>query len=184
MLSIRYGWRSKRIPSYCACGNTFNLQHFLLCPRGVFSLPRCLCRTTMAAVEWWNVFNEHSKSDISRVDVSACGFWLVGQVALFDVRAFNPTAKRYVNQERKSYEVNEKEKKKQYKERILQVKHETFTPLVMSATGGMVRESRKFYARLSEVISKKKKRQLCVYCLVDKKKKFSIGKFSLYTFTW
>ena len=103
---------------------------------------------------------------------------------MFDVTAFNRTAKRYVNQERKSYEVNEKEKKKQYKERILQVKHGTFTPLVMSATGGMGRESRKFYARLSEVISKKKKRQLCVYCLVDKKKKFSIGKFSLYTFTW
>ena len=76
---------------------------------------------------------------------------------MFDVRAFNPTAKRYVNQERKSSEVNEKEKKKQYKERILQVKHGTFTALVISATGGMGRESRKFYALLSEVISKKRK---------------------------
>ena len=25
LLSIRYGWRWKRIPSYCICGNTFNL---------------------------------------------------------------------------------------------------------------------------------------------------------------
>ena len=33
-----------------------------------------------------------------------------------------------------------------------------FTPLVTSTTGGMVRESRKFYARISEMISKKKKK--------------------------
>ena len=26
LLSIRYGWRLKRIPSHCACGNTFNSQ--------------------------------------------------------------------------------------------------------------------------------------------------------------
>ena len=43
------------------------------------------------------------------------GFWLTGQVAFFDIRVFNPTAKRYINQERHiSYRVNEKEKKKQY----------------------------------------------------------------------
>ena len=98
-----------------------------------------------------------NNSDQARVDISARGFWLTGQVVFFDVRVFNPTAKRYVNQElRKSYEVNEKEKKKQYNERILQVEHGTFTPLVMS-TGGMGHESRTFYARLSEMISKKRK---------------------------
>ena len=80
--------------------------------------------------------------------------WLIGQVAFFDVRVFNPTAKRYVNQElRKSYEVNEKEKKRQYNERILQVEHGNFNPLIMSTTGDMGRKSRMFYARLSEVIS-------------------------------
>ena len=71
---------------------------------------------------------------------------------------FNPSAKRYANQEfRKSYEVNEKEKKKQCNERILQVKHRTFTPLVISATGGMGHENQKFYARPSEMISEKRK---------------------------
>ena len=71
---------------------------------------------------------------------------------------FNPSAKRYANQEfRKSYEVNEKEKKKQCNERILQVEHRTFTPLVISATGGIGHENRKFYARPSEMISEKRK---------------------------
>ena len=35
---IRYGWRLKRIPSNCACGNTFNLQHALRCPKGGLGL--------------------------------------------------------------------------------------------------------------------------------------------------
>ena len=109
-----------------------------------------------------------NKLDQARVDVNARGLCLTGQVGLFNVRVFNSTAKRYANEElRKSYKVNEKEKKKQYNERILQIKHGTFTPLVMSATGGMGRESRKFHARISEMIYKKKH-------------KFFICKFSLY----
>ena len=35
---IRYGWRLKRIPSNCACGNTINLQHALRCPKGGLGL--------------------------------------------------------------------------------------------------------------------------------------------------
>ena len=55
-----------------------------------------------------------NKLDQARVNISAYGFWLTGQVAFFDVRVFNPTAKQYVNQELyKSYKVNKKEKKKQ-----------------------------------------------------------------------
>ena len=60
------------------------------------------------------------KLDQARVDVSAHGFWLTVQNAFFDKRIFNPTAKRYANQElRKLYEVNEREKKKQYNEHNL-----------------------------------------------------------------
>ena len=36
LLSIRYGWRLKRIPSHYACGITFNLQHALQCPKRGF----------------------------------------------------------------------------------------------------------------------------------------------------
>ena len=39
---------------------------------------------------------------------------------------------------------------------MLQVEHGSFTPLVMSATGGMGRECKKFYARLAEMISHKR----------------------------
>ena len=78
-------------------------------------------------------------------------------MAFFDVRVFNPTAKRYANQEiSETYEVNEREKNKLYNERILQIELGSFTPLVMSATVGMGRECKKFYARLAEMISYKR----------------------------
>ena len=99
-----------------------------------------------------------NEADDARLDISVRGFWIAGQMAFFDVRVFNPNAKRYANQElSKAYEINEKEKKKQYNERVLQVEHGSFTPLVMSATGGMGREGRKFYARLCEMLAEKRK---------------------------
>ena len=92
-----------------------------------------------------------------RLDVCARGFWQTGQMAFFDVRVFNPNARRYAKQElSKTYQLNEKEKKCLLNERIMQVEHGTFTPLVMSETGGMGRESSKFYTRLSELINEKR----------------------------
>ena len=73
------------------------------------------------------------------LDVCACRFWQAGQMVFFHVRVFNPNARRYVKQElSKTYQLNEKEKKRLYNERM-QVEHGTFTPLVMSATGAMGR---------------------------------------------
>ena len=56
----------------------------------------------------------------------------------------------------KCYILNKKEKKKAYNNRIIEVEPGTLTPLVFSATGGMSRESRKFYSRLSQMLSDKR----------------------------
>ena len=97
-------------------------------------------------------------SDEARSDVSVRDFWCAGQVAFLDIRVFNPNATRYAHQDiSKTYESNEKEKKRSYNERVMEVEHGTFTPLVMSATGGMGRECRKFYTRLTEMIAEKRK---------------------------
>ena len=44
-------------------------------------------------------FNERTSNlkDEARVDVCARGFWTTGQLTFFDVRVFNPNAKRYSN---------------------------------------------------------------------------------------
>ena len=81
----------------------------------------------------------------ARLDICARGFRQAGQMAFFDVRVFNPTSKRYVNQEiSKTYEVNEIEKKKLYKERILQIEHGSFTPLVIPQQVEWVENPRNF----------------------------------------
>ena len=118
LLYIRYGWRLKRIPSQCACGSTFNLQHTLQCPKGgLVTLRHNHVRNTTANLLSEVCIDVHvepqlqllsgekcsektsNKLDQDRVYIRARGFWLTGQIAFFDVRVFNPTAKRYVNQE-------------------------------------------------------------------------------------
>ena len=96
-------------------------------------------------------------TDEARCDVSARGFWSAGQVPFLDIRVFNPNANIYANQNlSRAYESNEKEKKKAYNDRVLEVEHGSFTPIVMRATGGMARESKTNYSRLSEMVSEKR----------------------------
>ena len=52
--------------------------------------------------------------------------------------------------------MNKHEKKRSNNKRVLQVDHETFTPLVFSIYGSMGRECNMFYSRLSELISDKR----------------------------
>ena len=73
------------------------------------------------------------------------------------VRVFNPLTERYGSMElMKCYTLNEKEKKKAHNNRIIEVEHGTLTPLVFSVTGGMSRDCRKFYSRLSQMLSDKR----------------------------
>ena len=177
LIGLRYGWSLKRFPETCECGSKFSADHALSCKKGGFvSLRHNTIRNITATVLRevchdvtieprlqplsGESFNEvtSNKADEARGDICARGFWTTGQMAFFDVRVFNPNARRYVNLEiSKSYVLNEKEKKKEYNERVLQVEHGSFTPLVMSATGGMGRECRRFYARLAEILSEKRK---------------------------
>ena len=66
----------------------------------------------------------------ARADIVARGFWISGQWTFFNIRVFNPIARGYGSQElTKAYEINEREKKRQFNERILEVEHGSFTPL-------------------------------------------------------
>ena len=101
--------------------------------------------------------------DEARVDIAVKGLWISDQRAFFDIRVFNPMARRYGSQEpTKSYEINEHENKRQYNERILVVEHGSFTPLVVTALAGMGREASKFYSRLSKSVSEKREERYSV----------------------
>ena len=176
LIRIRYGWTHTRLPSNCECGNKFDVQHALSCKKGGFVSLRDnvirnitsillneVCKDVRVEPQLQQITGEYLQHSTAaghevRLDISACGFWQAGQMAFLDVRVFNPNAKRCANIKlSKAYEINEKEKKKTYNERILQVEHGSFTPLLMSATGGMSCECKKFYLRLAEMICMKRK---------------------------
>lgn len=95
--------------------------------------------------------------DHARVDVAARGFWdCPQQIAFFDVRVFNPYAKSYVGQSLAScYRQNELKKRRAYDERIREIEHGCFSPLVLSTTGGLGPSANVFYKRLASLIAEK-----------------------------
>ena len=111
------------------------------------------------------VFNETTakKNDEARLDVSALGFWIPGQRAFCDIRVFDHNAQRYKNLNlKKSFLKNEEEKKKSYNERVLNIENASFSPLVFNVNGGMARECKKFYSRLTEMIAEKRNISLSI----------------------
>ena len=98
-----------------------------------------------------------NSSDEARLDVSVRGFWQRGQCAFYDVRVFNPIAKSHLNQKLDTaFRSNEKEKKRQYNQRFIEVEHGPFTPLIFTPYGGNGREAERFIPELALKLSEKK----------------------------
>ena len=168
LIKIRYGYQLDRLPATCECDFKFDLEHSLSCKKGGFvtlrhNTIRDLTATLLAEVckdvrvePLLNpLTGEHLTeatavtSEEARLDIAARGFWISGQKAFFDVRVFNLIARRYRNSKiSKAYETNEKEKKRKYNQRILDIEHSSFTPIIFTAMGGMGREAKQFYKRL------------------------------------
>ena len=53
------------------------------------------------------------------------------------------------------YRKHEKEKKRKYEQRILDVEHSSFTPLIFSVSGGMGNEATAFYKHLASLLADK-----------------------------
>lgn len=175
-LRIRYNWNLQRLPNECVCGSRFDVSHALSCKKGGFvTLRHNEIRDITAALldeVCHNVRNEPSlitldgeemrhktanRSDEARLDISATGFWTLGQRAFFDIRVFDLSARRYKGLElSKCFKRNEEEKKRHYNERVNLVEYGTFSPLVFSTNGGMARECHTFYKRLSGMLAEKR----------------------------
>ena len=73
-----------------------------------------------------------------------------------DVRVFNPLASSNRNTTIPAlFKANECAKRRSYEQRVLEVEHGSFTPLVFAATGGMGPAATTFYKRLAGMIAKK-----------------------------
>ena len=120
--------------------------------------PPLLLRPPPHIIWNWRVrYRSTITRDEARLDVRGGNFWAKGQEALLDIRVLDPNANRYLNATlSRRHEINKKDKKQNYKNRILQTEQGTFTPLIFSIYG-KGRECTKFYSKLAELLSYKRK---------------------------
>ena len=174
---IRYGWTLLDLPLTCACGSDFNLQHALDCKLGgLRTIQHNEVRDTIAqlmrdagctAVEIEPQLQQLSgetfkyksanKEDDARSDVKCCGFWRNMRQAYFDIKVVSPFARSYAHMSPAAmFNQAEKAKMREYKERICNVEHGDFNPLVFTCAGGIAPQSNAVLKRLAEQLSEKK----------------------------
>ena len=74
----------------------------------------------------------------ARLDVHCRGFWERQRAAFFDIRVCRPNADSCRDLSPKQiYRIHENENKRKYNSRVTEIEQSTFTPLVLTMTGGM-----------------------------------------------
>ena len=157
-LCLQYGWDPPHLHDHCKCGVPFTIDHAFNCPCGVFRSIRhnelrditallmsevCHNVTIEPILQPLSGESLHPRSaileDNARSDVRAEGFWdCRQQQAYFDVEVFNPTTSTYRNKLLQScYRRLEAGKRHAYQDRILNLEHGSFSPLIFSNSGGL-----------------------------------------------
>ena len=99
----------------------------------------------------------------SRSDIKCCGFWRSMRQGYFDVKVVSPFARSNAHlSPAQLFKTAERSKVREYKERILNVEHADFNPLVFTCSGGMAPQSHLVVKRLAEKLSKKQNLSLSV----------------------
>ena len=157
-------------------GKLLSLDHTLSCPNGGFPTIRHnelrditanllteVCNNVAVEPQLTPLSGEKLPSsansdDGARSDIVAMGFWGDRkQKAFFDVKVFNPFAQSFRNLPLdRCYDRCERQKKRAYGERIREIEHGCFTPLIFSVQGGMSQETSTMYKRLASLLATKK----------------------------
>ena len=174
--ALRYGWQPSHLPTNCVCGASLTIEHALSYTRGGFHTLRHndiqnltanmlaeVCHEVGTEPHLQPLNGEHLVKAIAisdnnaRLDIAASGFWGGStEKAMFDSMVFNPFAP--TNRQSilsSTYTRHKKEKKRSYGQRVGDVEFATFSPLVMSLTGGLIREATCVYKRLASLLASK-----------------------------
>ena len=138
------------IPSTCACGEVFTVDHSMICKLGGFVIQRHnelrdreaeLLSTVCSDVETEPVLLDISGEQLSRgsnkaqdvrLDIHARGFWEQQRSAFSDVRVCHPNAESHKDlKPQQIYRTHENEKKRLYSRRVLDIEHGTYTPFCL-----------------------------------------------------
>ena len=173
-ICLRYGWTIPNTPFHCGCGQKNSVDHTLNCKLGGYvtmrhnnirnfeaSLLSDVCKDVKIEPELLPIgdstIHSSNSAEKARLDVSAVGIWSQMERTFLDVRVFHPNSASYLNTDpQQLYVQHEREKKRTYNDRILQVEKGSFSPLIFSTTGGMGPESTRFHKRVAELISAKR----------------------------
>ena len=173
-ICLRYGWNIPDTPAYCQCGSKNSIDHTLSCPNGGYTimrhngvrdleaeLMREVCRDVKVKPELLPIGEQEMAgitSDKARLDVSGVGVWGEHERTFLDIKIFHPNCQSYSNMDiEKAYVHHQNIKKHNYKERVLNVEHGSFTPVIFTTTGGVGPEANKHHKRIAQLMAIKKK---------------------------
>jgi len=101
-------------------------------------------------------YKSANKEDDARSDIKVTGFYREQRHAYFDVKVVSPFARSYSEKTQASImKTAEKAKMREYKQRILEVEHGDFNPLVFTTMGAMAPQCQVVIKRLAEKLSNK-----------------------------
>ncbi len=175
-IHLRYCWPLENLPSNCPCGERFTVDHAQICKLSGFIHMRHDDTTYFLASCMKEIHNDvevepklqpltgesfrHSTANTdpdARADIRVRGFWTQGSNAFFDTRVFYPHARCYRSKPIKSlFRKMEGDKRREYGERIREVEHGSFTPLVFSLCGGMGQEAAVVVKKLADALAMKR----------------------------
>jgi len=90
------------------------------------------------------------------LDVKAGGFWQRSQTAFFDIRVTHVNSSSQARKPTQTiFKSHEDSKKREYLERVLNIEHGVFTPLVFGTNGGMGKECQVFVKQLATRLAEK-----------------------------
>ena len=101
-------------------------------------------------------FKSANRGDESRLDIKAGGFWQRSQTAFFDIRVTHVNSSSQAGKATSTiFRAHEMEKKREYLQRVLDIEHGAFTPLVFGTNGGMGQECKIFIKHLATTLAEK-----------------------------
>ena len=179
LIRMRYRRVIPNLPSTCACGKEFSLDHSQICKIGGFVLMRHDGPKNSFAYHAKQVFNDveiepelqplegeplemksANRQDDARSDVRVKSFWSRQRNAFFEFRVFYPFAASWRKKCKtlsRMYSIIESARKAEYEQRIREVESSDFTPMIFSSCGGMGPQATIALKRLAENLAEKRK---------------------------
>ena len=174
LIRLRYPLPLENMPLTCVCGKDYTITHALICATERFIIKRHndvrdylahllneVCADVSIEPRLVQVIEDKTtstnKEDAAILDIAARDFWRPSQRAFFDIRVFNANAQSNISRIiGETFSHHEREKARQYSDRIVNVEHGSFTLLIFSTHGDYSQLTSRFIYQLAKLICQKR----------------------------